>query len=51
MKHGVQLFKNKTVFVGHRINGMIHGFGLMISGPQTFYEGNFQNNVKHGYGC
>lgn len=29
---------------------MIHGYGLLINGPQTFYEGNFQNNVKHGYG-
>jgi|JI6StandDraft_1071083.scaffolds.fasta_scaffold01926_3 hypothetical protein len=29
---------------------MVHGYGLLISGPRIFYEGNFQNNVKHGYG-
>jgi hypothetical protein len=46
----VQLLKNGTLLVGHRTNGMVHGYGLLISGPRIFYEGNFQNNVKHGYG-
>lgn len=49
-KKGILQMKNKSLLVGHITNGRIHGFGLMVGGKNRFYEGEFQNNCKHGHG-
>lgn len=49
-KYGIVELQNRTYLVGGAVNNLIEGYALVMYSPSRFYEGNFQNNVKHGQG-
>lgn len=44
-RYGLQ--NNKGAFYGEIINGLPNGFGRLLSGNGTFYEGEFFNGAAH----
>jgi hypothetical protein len=43
-------FANKDRYTGGYHRGLLHGKGVYISSKGSFYEGEFENNERNGFG-